>query len=68
MNAENDMREQTKLPPLLGAAFPPNGIEAKHLPDLLALQAVIDAEIAPLAAENAATRHNRSPRSSARVS
>lgn len=41
-----------KLPPLLGAAFPPNGIAAEYLPDLLALQQVLDAEIAPRAAEN----------------
>jgi alkylation response protein AidB-like acyl-CoA dehydrogenase len=46
------MTEMKKLPPLLGAAFPPNGVAQEYLPDLLALQEVIDAEIAPLAIEN----------------
>jgi alkylation response protein AidB-like acyl-CoA dehydrogenase len=41
----------TKLPPLLGAAFPPNGIAPEYLADLLVLQTVLDNEIAPLAAE-----------------
>ena len=40
-----------KLSPLLGAAFPPSGIAPEYLPDLLALQAVLDTEIAPRAAE-----------------
>lgn len=47
------MTERTSsLPPLLGAAFPPAGIAAEHLPKLLELQGIIDREIAPLAAEN----------------
>ncbi|MBZ5762833.1 MULTISPECIES: acyl-CoA dehydrogenase family protein [Rhizobium] len=41
----------TNLPPLLGAAFPPNGIAAEYISDLLTLQTVLDDEIAPLAAE-----------------
>lgn len=46
-----DKLVELKLPPLLGAAFPPNGIAPDYLPDLVALQAVLDADIAPRAAE-----------------
>ncbi len=38
------------LPPLLGAAFPPIAIAAEHLDALVALQAVLDRDIAPEAA------------------
>jgi alkylation response protein AidB-like acyl-CoA dehydrogenase len=41
----------TKLSPLLGAAFPPNGIPAEYLPPLIELQEAIDTEIAPRAQE-----------------
>jgi hypothetical protein len=35
---ENAMTDRTgSLPPLLGSAFPSNGIAAEYLPDLLAL-------------------------------
>lgn len=40
------------LPPLFGAAFPPHGLDAREVRALAALQAVLDAEIAPRAAEN----------------
>ena len=40
------------LSPLLGAAFPPNGLAPEHRRLIAALQATIDAEIAPRAAEN----------------
>jgi len=40
------------LPPLLGAAFPPAGIAGEHLQALVDLQAVLDRDIAPMAAEN----------------
>jgi alkylation response protein AidB-like acyl-CoA dehydrogenase len=46
------MTKTMKLPPLLGAAFPPPGIAAEHLAKLVELQKIIDAEIAPLAVEN----------------
>ena len=46
-----DKLAKLKLPPLLGAAFPPNGIAPDYLPDLVALQAALDADIAPRAAE-----------------
>lgn len=39
------------LPPLLGAAFPPASIGGEHLEALVALQAVLDQEIAPHAAK-----------------
>ncbi len=40
-----------ELPPLLRAAFPPSGVAPEHLPALARLQAALDAEIAPAAAE-----------------
>lgn len=41
-----------RLPPLLGAAFPPAGIAGEFVEALLELQSVLDTEIAPMAAEN----------------
>jgi alkylation response protein AidB-like acyl-CoA dehydrogenase len=40
------------LPPLLGCAFPPNGLAPEHQRLIATLQAALDAEIAPRAAEN----------------
>ena len=40
------------LSPLLGSAFPPNGLAPEHRRLIAGLQAAIDAEIAPRAAEN----------------
>jgi alkylation response protein AidB-like acyl-CoA dehydrogenase len=40
------------LPPLLDRAFPPNGIDKAHLPHLIALQEVLDRDVAPRAADN----------------
>jgi alkylation response protein AidB-like acyl-CoA dehydrogenase len=37
------------LPPLLGAAFPPLAVAAGHLEALVALQEVLDREVAPMA-------------------
>lgn len=39
------------LPPLLGSAFPPNGLAPEWLPHLVRLQTVLDQEIAPKAVE-----------------
>ncbi len=46
------MTKPPSLPPLLGLAFPPNGIGAHDLPSIVALQQAIDADIAPRAADN----------------
>jgi len=40
------------LPPLLGRAFPPDGLRRAEQEAIVRLQKVLDAEIAPLAAEN----------------
>jgi alkylation response protein AidB-like acyl-CoA dehydrogenase len=49
---EKAMTDKTgPLPPLLGSAFPSNGIAAEYLPDLLALQSILDAEVAPAAVD-----------------
>ena len=40
----------SSLPPLLGKAFPPNGLPAPEIETLLALERIIDADIAPAAA------------------
>ena len=40
------------LSPLLGSAFPPNGLAAGHQRLVARLQGALDAEIAPLAADN----------------
>ncbi len=42
----------TRLQPLLGKAFPPNGLMAPEIEALIALERVIESHIAPLAAEN----------------
>ena len=45
------MKPTTKLPPLLRSAFPPSGVPEQFTPRLVALQAVLDEEIAPAAAD-----------------
>src|SRR5258706_16458024 len=40
----------SSLPTLLGKAFPPNGLPAPEIETLLALERIIDADIAPAAA------------------
>jgi alkylation response protein AidB-like acyl-CoA dehydrogenase len=46
------MTMTAKLPPLLGAAFPPAGLSSEETEALLTLSNVAKTEIAPLAAEN----------------
>jgi alkylation response protein AidB-like acyl-CoA dehydrogenase len=50
------------LPPLLGKAFPPNGLAPPEIEALIGLQRAIEAEIAPEAAEH--DRRGRYPTSS----